>query len=110
MKKDEYFDIYEDVVVVFDQCDGEVEKKSHCFTWDNKFIGKTNKVDGVPDDILQVAVRCLKCGEFMNYEKSSEWMNGKYTCACGDEVDERVLFEQLEENSKAFYDYDDIYR
>ena len=110
--RDEYNDIYgQDFVIVFKEINGKLVAKSECVkVGEDELRGKTNKTDKSPNDILQIAVFCEKCNEYLDYESSDEWMEGKFVCKkCKDEVKEKTVFEQLEQNSRAFLDYEDIY-
>lgn len=71
--------------------------------------GKTNKTDSSPDDILQVAVQCTKCGVYMDFIAGQEWCSGKYVCPiCKEYVTEEDSLNAIS-SGNYFFDYDDIF-
>ena len=71
--------------------------------------GKTNKTDSSPDDILQVAVQCKKCGVYMDFIAGKEWCSGKYVCPiCKEYVTEETSLNAISSGNN-FFDYDDIF-
>ena len=95
----EYEQIYEDDFAIGFECDnGYLKKKDELLRIHSP--GKTNKTDNSPDDILQIAVQCKKCGSFMDFVGGDGWVNGKYICPlCSISVSEADSINALMSNT-----------